>query len=144
MHINQAGLNLIKEFEGCRLKAYKDMVGTLTIGFGHTGDDVFPSMEITQGHADALLAHDIERFEDGVSKLLKVQVSDNQFSALVCFAYNVGLGNLAKSMLLRCINKHNAKDAANEFLKWDKPGGVIVPGLSRRRKAERELFILGI
>lgn len=140
--MNKAGLDLLKSFEGCKLKAYKDIVGVWTIGYGHTGADVKPGMTITQVQAEELLDKDLEKFEDGVDVLLQVNVNENQFAALVCFAYNCGLGNLKQSTLLRCINKHNSEQAANEFLRWNKAGGVEVPGLTRRRKAERELFLL--
>lgn len=140
MHINEAGLKLIKDFEGCKLKAYKDIVGVWTIGYGHTGSDVVPGLVWTQEQADKALERDLERFEDGVFKLLMAPPSPNQFSAMVCFAYNVGLGALKSSTLLRCYNKHNAEDAAKEFLRWNKAGGVEVAGLTRRRKAESELF----
>lgn len=141
MKINQDGLDLIKSFEGCKLTPYKDIVGVITVGYGHTGPEAVMGHPITQEDADRLLQGDLERFEKGVEGLLTRKVSDNQFSALVCFAYNCGLGNLKQSTLLRCINKGNFTDAANEFLRWAKAGGVEVPGLVRRRKAERALFL---
>lgn len=141
MQINDAGLALLKEFEGCKLKAYKDSVGVWTIGYGHTGDEVCDGMEIDQDAADELLRQDLEDKEDGVERLVKVEVSDNQFSALVCFAYNVGLGNLRSSLLLRCLNMHNPKDAGEQFLRWNKAGGRVLDGLTRRREAERALFL---
>lgn len=140
MKINEAGLKLIKEFEGCRLQAYRDIVGILTIGFGHTGVDVVEGKKISQEEADKLLSNDLIKFENGVCKLLKHGVNDNQFSALVCFAYNVGLGNLASSTLLKKLNAGDLNAATSEFLRWCKAGGVQVPGLLRRRKAEQALF----
>lgn len=141
MRINDAGLKLLKEFEGCKLEAYQDLVGVWTIGYGHTGEDVSPYWQITQEEADELLRKDLEKFERGVEKLLKVPVTSNEFSALVCFAYNVGLGNLKQSTLLNCINLHNKRQAPNEFLRWNKAGGIPVKGLTRRREAERLLFL---
>lgn len=140
MKINSDGLSLIKSFEGCRLKAYKDAVGILTIGYGDT-HNVIPNQEITQDEADVRLMQRLEEFEKGVSSLVKVSITENQFSALISFAYNLGLGNLKISMLLRCINKHNNTGAADEFLKWTKAGGRELSGLVRRRRAERDLFL---
>src|SRR5271170_7014409 len=101
MKINEAGLELIKRNEGCRLKAYRDVVGILTIGYGHTGYDVHVGQTITQDEADTLLASDLHDFEDGISDYVEIDLTSNQFSALVSFTYNVGLGNLQKSKLLR-------------------------------------------
>jgi lysozyme len=139
--VNQAGIALIKKFESCRLTAYQDVVGIWTIGWGHVSDDIEEGQEITQDEADQLLREDLDEFEDGVSQLVKVELTDNQFAALVAFSYNVGLNNLKQSMLLRCLNMHNAKDAADQFLRWDHAGGKVVAGLTRRREAERELFL---
>jgi lysozyme len=139
--INAKGLELIKSFESCRLEAYRDIVGVLTIGWGHTGADVTEHQKIDQAKADDLLREDLARFEAGVERALKFPVNDNQFSAIVSFAFNLGLGNLSKSTLLRCVNSGHFPDAGEEFLKWDKAGGRVVAGLTRRRKAERDLFL---
>ena len=141
MTINQAGIDLIKEFEGCKLEAYKDAVGVLTVGYGHTGSDVKPGMIINQAMAQQLLVKDLEKFETGVEDLVRVGLADNEFSALVCFAYNVGLHNLEHSHLLLKVNLGDMNGAADEFLKWSKAGGEILPGLLRRRQAERALFL---
>ena len=144
MKINKEGIALIKSFEGCRLHSYKDAVGIWTIGYGHTGEEVTQDLNWTQKDADTALLHDIERFEVGVEKLLTgptlTRISSNQFSAVVCFAFNVGLQNLKESLLLRCINKGNFKDAAAQFARWNKAGGQVLAGLTRRRAAERDLF----
>ncbi|AXE34815.1 lysozyme [Chromobacterium phragmitis] len=140
MHINAAGLNLIKQFEGLRLIAYQDAVGIWTIGYGHTGPDVAPGKTITQLQADQLLQNDLARFESGVSNLVKVPLNANQFSALVSFSYNLGLGNLQNSTLLRLLNQRDYAGAAGQFPRWDKAGGRVLPGLSRRRLAEQALF----
>lgn len=137
---NEAGLNLIREFEGCRLTAYRDIVGIWTVGYGHTGPDVYEGLTIDPEQANELLQKDLERFETGVTGLVKVPLNSNQFSALVCFSYNVGLGNLKASTLLRCLNFHNYSDAAREFTRWSKAGGKVVEGLLRRRQAESQLF----
>lgn len=140
MRTNQAGLNLIKQFEGLRLIAYQDVVGVWTIGYGHTGPDVKPGMVITQAQADSLLADDLIRFEHGVGNMVTVPINANQFSALVSFSYNLGLGNLQSSTLLRLLNQGNAAGAALQFPLWDRAGGKVLPGLLSRRQAEQALF----
>lgn len=141
MQINQNGLNLIKAFEGCKLTSYKDGGGILTIGYGHTGPDVLENQIITQEQADTFLKNNILEFESGVTKLVKSSINENQFSALVSFAYNLGLGALKRSHLLERVNESKFTEAANEFLKWDTDGGKIVKGLTRRRRAEVKLFL---
>jgi lysozyme len=138
----QAGIDLVKSFEGCKLTAYKDMVGVWTIGWGTTGG-VRPGMTISQARADMLLEHDLDIFEMDVMKLVnpKVQLNDFEKAALTSFAYNLGAGALARSTLLRYLNRGDRLHAANEFLKWNKAGGVPVSGLTRRRMAERDLFM---
>lgn len=139
--INEAGLSLIKSFEGCKLKAYRDIVGILTIGYGHTGADVHSGMEISQEEADSILKKDLERFEGAVDGAANESISDNQFAALVAFAFNVGAGAFNSSTLLRKVNAGDYSGAAEEFLRWDKAGGKVVAGLTRRRQAERSLFL---
>ncbi|WP_434656946.1 lysozyme [Chromobacterium violaceum] len=141
MKTNAAGISLIKQFEGVRLAAYQDMVGVWTIGYGHTGPDVKAGMTITQQQADQLLAADLEKFETGVRKAVIVPLNANQFSALVSFSYNLGLGNLRSSTLLRMLNKGDYDGAAAQFPRWNRAGGQAVPGLTRRRKAEQALFL---
>jgi lysozyme len=138
--INAAGLQLLKSCEGCRLEAYRDIGGVLTIGYGHI-EGVFEGQTITQDEADALLLQDLKKFEDGVTALLTVQVNSNQFSALVVFSYNVGLGNLKSSLLLRCVNTLHYDDAAPQFLRWNHDHGEVVAGLTARREKERDLFV---
>ncbi len=143
MKINQAGLDIIKEFEGLKLKAYKCPADVWTIGYGHTGDEVVEGMEIDEEMAESLLLDDVEEAQEGVSQLVKYpHLNENQFSALVSFAYNVGLENLRISLLLRCLNLGNPKDAAEQFLRWNKAGGKVLAGLTRRRQAERKLFLV--
>ncbi|MFB9156477.1 lysozyme [Chromobacterium violaceum] len=141
MKTNAAGISLIKQFEGVRLAAYQDMVGVWTIGYGHTGPDVKAGLAITQQQADQLLAADLEKFETGVRKAVIVPLNANQFSALVSFSYNLGLGNLRSSTLLRLLNKGDYDGAAAQFPRWNRAGGQAVAGLTRRRKAEQALFL---
>ena len=143
--INKAGLDLITAFEGLELQAYPDP-GTggapWTIGYGHTGADVYKGLVITEAQADDLLAADLRKFEDAVFRLVGDHATDNQFAALVSFAYNVGPGEggLKTSTLLR---KHNSGDYAGaraEFARWNKAAGRVMAGLSRRRAAEAKLY----
>jgi len=140
--IGQAGLTLIKEFEGLRLEKYKDAVGKWTIGYGHL---VLPSERIdrpiTESEAEDLLQSDLRKFEGGVIQYVVVSMNQNQFDALVSFAFNLGLSNLRGSTLLRLLNQGKYAEAAEQFLRWNKAGGAILPGLTRRRAAERELFL---
>ncbi|OQS41126.1 lysozyme [Chromobacterium haemolyticum] len=140
MKASNGGIKLIQGFEGLRLKAYQDSVGVWTIGYGHTGPDVTPGQVITQAQADALLARDLERFEAGVARLVKVPLNQNQFDALVCFSFNLGLGALQGSTLLRLLNAGDYAGAAVQFPRWNKAGGKELPGLTRRRAAEQSLF----
>lgn len=141
-HINHEGLELIKVFEGCELKAYRDAVGVLTIGYGSTGGHVKAGMTITRVEAEQLLREDLQRFEVGVDQRLgDTEVTDNQFSAMVSLAFNIGLANFGGSSVLRRILADNVQGAADAFLMWNKAGGKELKGLTRRRAAERELFL---
>lgn len=141
MHISANGLNLIKSFESCRLKAYKALSTEQywTIGYGHYGADVKPGMVINQSRADVLLKMDIKKFEDKVNKYDSVyKFNQNEFDALVCFAYNVGsIDQLtAKGMRSRAL-------IAEKMLEYTKSGGKIIKGLVARRAAEQKLFLNG-
>lgn len=148
MKLGQAGLNLIKEFEGLYLTAYKCPAGIWTIGFGTTGKvdgkEIGKGMNITKAKAEQLLRKDVKQFEKSVNSLVKVSINQNQFDALVSFAYNVGSGALKNSTLLRKLNQKDYKGAAEEFLKWNKAGGKVLSGLKRRRETERKLFLKAI
>ena len=139
--INREGFKLLSTFEGCELTAYDDGGGVWTIGYGHTGDDVFPGLTISQTQAEELLRLDLEKFESFVEDAVEVQLNDNQFSALVCFCFNVGPGGFGDSTLLRLLNEGNYQGAANQFPVWNKVNGEPWLGLTRRRLAERSLFL---
>jgi lysozyme len=139
--INKSGLGIIKSCEGLRLQSYKCPAGILTVGYGHTGKDVRMGMKITPEIAEQFLERDLERFCLGVSELVKVQLTDNQFSALVSFAFNVGLGNLGTSTLLKLLNQERYAEAAEQFPRWNKAGGRVLNGLVSRRQLERQLFL---
>lgn len=141
MKLNEAGLALIKHFEGCSLTAYQDIVGVWTIGYGDTRD-VKLGQTISQAEADVRLLERLAEFEAGVGRLLgSVLVNSNEFSAMVSLAYNIGLINFANSHVLTFAREGDKLAAANSFLLWDKAGGKTVPGLARRRAAERALFL---
>ena len=135
--------NLIKHFEGCSLEAYADPATGAepwTIGYGHTGPEVHPGMTITQDEADALLREDAEKVAKQIAPMVHVPLSQEEFDALVCFVFNVGIGNFAKSTLLKKLNAGDYEGAADELPKWNKAAGKVMAGLTRRRNAERELF----
>lgn len=135
--------NLIKHFEGCSLEAYADPATGAepwTIGYGHTGPEVHPGMTITQDEADALLREDAEKVAKQITPMVHVPLSQEEFDALVCFVFNVGIGNFAKSTLLKKLNAGDYEGAANELPKWNKAAGKVMAGLTRRRNAERDLF----
>lgn len=140
------GIAKLKEREGVRLTAYPDPATggqPWTIGVGHTGPDVHLGLSITMEQSDAILARDLMRFEAGIDRLVTVPLSQNQFDALVSFAFNVGLSNLQASTLLRKLNAGDYQGAADQFLRWTKAAGKELPGLVSRRQSEREQFIQG-
>lgn len=137
---NRSGIDLIKSYESLQLKAYKDLKGILTIGYGHTGQDVFIDQEITEVQAELLLRNDLTTAEDAVARCMKVAVTDNEFSACVSLAFNIGITAFANSTLVKLINEKKFDEAGNEFLRWDHVNGKVIDGLLRRREEERELF----
>lgn len=141
MQTNNEGIKLMHSFEGCKLQSYKDIVGIWTIGWGSTGPDIGPNMTWTQQQADERFKKDLQKFEKAVSAAVKVPITSNQFSALVCFTYNVGAGAMTNSTLIKKLNFGDISGAADQFLRWNKAGGKEVKGLTRRREAERELFL---
>lgn len=134
MKISQRGIDLIKEFEGCRLTAYKDAVGIWTIAYGHT-KNVKQGMKITQEQAEELLKEDLAEYEAKVEKYNKYNWNQNQFDALVSFAYNIGSIDQLTSNGRRAI-----KTISEKILEYNKAGGKVLEGLTRRRKAEKALF----
>ena len=138
---SQAGVDLIKSFEGCQLKAYVCPAGVLTIGYGHTGPDVSKGMQITEQYAEELLRKDLERFEDAVTRIIRVRLKQCEFDAIVSFAFNVGAGALEHSTFTRRINGGESKPLCfkEEFPKWVKGSNGPLPGLVRRREAEVNL-----
>ena len=144
MRISSAGLDLIKEFEGLRLKAYKCPAGILTIGYGHTSaagePKVLPGMMISKDEAEAILKRDMVQYENGVRSQVTPALTQGQFDALVSFAYNAGVGALQRSTLLKRVNAGKIDEVPAEFMKWTRGGGKELPGLIRRRRAEVKLW----
>lgn len=139
MKISQKGIDLIKKYEGCVLHVYLDAVGVKTLGYGHTGADVnrlSVGTQITQSYADLMLIHDLAKFEDKVNKYNHIYSwTESEFDALVSFAFNIGSidqltanGTRSKSVI------------AKKMLEYNKAGGKVLPGLTKRRKAEHDLF----
>lgn len=142
------GRELIKKFEGLSLKAYPDP-GTggdpWTIGYGTTvypsGDKVMPGDVVTEQEAEDLLLSDLEQFENHVNDLVKVELNQNQFDALVSLTYNIGPANLQNSTLLRELNSGSYAGAAEQFGRWVYANGIRMKGLARRRAEEKQLFM---
>ena len=144
MKINQKGIDLMHKYEGCKLSSYLCPAGVFTIGFGNTfyedGSKVQPNQHISQKRANELFENIVNKSFD-IKPLLKVELNENQYSALVCFAYNVGMANLKKSTLLKKVNINpNDPSIVSEFLKWNKAGGKVLNGLTNRRIAESKLY----
>ena len=138
--LNIDGLNLIKHFESLELNAYQDSVGVWTIGWGHTGSDVEEGKTITEEEAENLLNADLSKFEKAVNDAVRIDINANQYAALVSFTYNLGIGNLQSSTLLKLLNSNDSFNASKEFVKWSKAGGNRLEGLVKRRLSERNLF----
>ncbi len=145
MRISERGINLLKSFEGLELEAYQDIAGIWTIGYGHTGDDVEPGMRISEREAEALLRKDLKPREDAVDRFASISLSQNEFDALVSFVYNVGAAAFGGSTARKRLNRGDRIGAADALTWWNKAtvGGVLreVLGLTRRRAAERALFL---
>jgi len=147
-HINQESLDLIKSFESLFLEQYKCSADVNTIGWGTTStkagghDDgtIYDGMVINEKQAEEYLRQDLEYFENVVLRLVDVEINDDEFGALVSFAFNVGEGNLESSTLLRKLNADDKPGAADEFIRWNKAGGETLNGLTRRRASEERLF----
>jgi len=143
MRVSQNGIDLIKKFEGLRLTAYICPAGVLTIGYGHTGDDVKSGLRITEEKAEELLWRDTESAQQTVSSFVTVKINQNEYDALVSFTFNIGPTAFVNSTLLRLLN-HGAERSvvAAEFSRWVKAGDdKPVPGLVRRRDEEKKLFL---
>lgn len=142
MRTSQRGVDLIKRHEGLRLTAYPDPATggePWTIGYGTTAG-VRPGMTISSARAEEMLQADLPRFEAAVSRLVTVPLDQHQFDALVSFTYNLGEGNLRSSTLLKKLNAGDYAAAAAQFERWVTAAGKPLPGLVKRRAAERAMF----
>jgi lysozyme len=141
MALGAAGKALIESFEECKLASYQDQAGVWTIGWGHTGPNVGPGLTCNQDAADNWFAADVLTAVQGVWRTIMAPITQNQFDALVSFTFNVGAGSEAHSALCRMVNAGDLIDAADQFLVWNHVDGVVNAGLTRRRAAERALFL---
>ena len=144
--INERGIEIVKSFEGLALRPYVCAGGVNSVGYGatrsSTGGPIDLDMEsITEAEAEALLVRDLESAEGWGRRLIKTSLSENQFSALTSFTFNVGAGALQRSTLRMKLNSEEFQGAADEFPKWHRAGGRILTGLVWRRVAEQTLFL---
>ena len=147
MKTNKAGIEIIKHFEGYSSTVYADPIGIPTIGYGSIWD--INGKRLTMDHppiseevGEQLLKRELEHVERAIRHLIRVPLTENQFSAISSLAYNIGTSRLSSSTLRAKINREDYQGAADEFPKWRRAGGVILKGLVRRRAAERELFLV--
>lgn len=144
MRVSDAGIELIKSFEGFEPVPYLDDVKIPTVGYGHVirkGEKFLKPL--TESEATELMCRDLMEFEACVSALVEVDIEQCQFDALVSFTYNLGCGKLESSTLLKKLNAGLYEEAADEMLLWNRAGGKVLNGLTRRRQAERAMFLEG-
>ena len=139
MKTSQYGIELIKHYEGFEARAYKCPAGVWTIGYGHT-KGVQEGDEWSEDHANHMLTIELEEYEGYVNDCVEVPLSQNQFDALVSWTYNLGGGNLKASTMLKVLNQGKYDEVAYQMSRWNKAGGKVLEGLSKRRKSEGELF----
>ncbi len=146
MIVDQKCIDIVKKFEGFRFKPYSDVVGVPTIGYGSTfyADGTRVTLKdppISEADAEYLTKLVLNKVATRVDKLVKVSLSTNQFSALVSFTYNLGVGAFSKSTLLKVINREELDKAPEQLMRWTKAGGKVLKGLVRRRQAEADLWL---
>ena len=141
MKPSQACIDFIKSFEGFRAKAYMDLAGIPTVGYGHT-EYVDLGDEVTEEEACELLRQDVQEAADAIDDLVDVELTQNQFDALTSWIYNCGREAFRNSTLLKLLNSGHSNEAvAAQLLRWNKANGVVVAGLARRREAEKRMFL---
>lgn len=140
MKTSARGIKLITDFEGFRANAYLDVAGVWTLGYGFT-KGVQKGDKITRSQADARLREELSEYERGVLRACRVQPNQNQFDALVCFAFNVGVAGMSRSSVIKAHNREDYQAAARAFGLWNKAGGKVWHGLTRRRAAESALYL---
>ena len=139
MQISKTGIELLKHFEGCELKAYQDSVGVWTIGYGHT-KGIYEGLEITQLEAEKMLQDELPEYEGYITDKVVPMLQQHEYDALVCWVYNLGPTNLSSSTMLKKLNAGEFKEVPFQMKRWDKAGGQPLLGLTRRRNAEALLF----
>ena len=139
MKIGNKGLEMIKHFEGLELNAYKCAAGVWTIGYGHT-KGVQEGMVISEETANEMLVEELNEYENYINTLVTVELNQNQFDAMVSWVYNLGSSNLQASTLLKVLNAGNYEGVPEQIMRWNKAGGRVLEGLTRRRQAEADLF----
>ena len=139
MIISIPGVELLTHFEGLRLEAYQDSVGVWTIGYGHT-KGVTPSMKITESQANNLLRTELIEYQNYINEMVKVELSQCEYDALVCWVYNLGPTNLRESTLLKVLNQGDKFLVPEQIRRWNRAGGKVLKGLVRRREAEALMF----
>ena len=139
MKTSQKGIDLIKHFEGCELKAYKCPAGVWTIGYGHI-KGVQEGDVITEQQADEMLVEELNEYENYINTLVTVPLNQNQYDALVSWVYNLGSSNLNSSTLLKVLNSGDYAGVPEQIMRWNKAGGKVLEGLTRRRQSEADLF----
>jgi|TARA_R110002110_G_scaffold42549_5_gene133380 lysozyme len=139
MHLDEPGIELLKHFEGLRLEAYQDSVGVWTIGYGHT-KGVTQGLEITAPEAEKMLIDELPEYQGYVNNYCKIVLQQHENDALVCWTYNLGPTNLNSSTMLKVLNEGKSDEVPFQMKRWDKAGGEVLLGLSRRRNAEALLF----
>jgi lysozyme len=144
MKMTKAGLDLIKQWEGFRAKAYRCPAQVWTVAFGHTSmagpPAVKPGMVVSKAEGERILLNDLKVYEAGVRSAIKVNLTPNQYSACVSLCYNIGVGAFRRSSVARFCNRGQWKNAIDAFALWNKAGGKVLPGLVKRRAAEAALF----
>ena len=146
MKTSERGLQIIKAYEGIRLKPYRDCVGLYTVGVGHLIGDglILPdswNRTFTLGEVNELLVADVRKFELGVARYVNVELSQNQYDAIIDFCFNLGLGAFQRSSVRQAINRRDKAGVVRNLLRYNKAGGKVVPQLDNRRKAEALLFL---
>ena len=139
MKISENGLELIKKFEGCETTAYQDSVGVWTIGFGHT-KGVEEGQTCSIEDAESMLADEMDEYEGYINNMVKVELQQHEFDALVAWVYNLGPTNLGESTMLKVLNGGQFDRVPDEMNRWTRAGGEILEGLVRRRQAESLMF----
>ena len=139
MNIGTKGLEMIKHFEGLELNAYQCAAGVWTIGYGHT-KGVQKGMVISEDTANEMLVEELNEYESYITGLVTVELNQNQFDAMVSWVYNLGVGNLKASTLLKVLNAGDYAGVPAQIMRWNKAGGKVLEGLTRRRQAEADLF----